>query len=463
MKRTDRLWKELGGPGAPPSADARAVKHRVDAALDADPIERRNHMKRKLTYALAAAALAAALTGSALAVGAHLDAISAFFGGDPAPVADYLDDTPRTVSDKNYTFTVDSSVSAGDETYLVVTVKALNEETREFLFSDDFSDMDTFSLRVIQDEADTVPKGPSAGSLSVGPMDPAGEDSRSFRLNVEPTGGAKALRVRLGWMEEGKAIEVPLNHATALTVEIGGSGVGIRDYETPEAGTITIDRVTLSPLTCEVETTGASHARGEATDPRILFRMSDGSVRTQSQMMNCTSGSDDGQGGYIYSYRFHEVQDLDRIAAIIAFDVEYPLDGSKPHAVEHDAALDPVTVTRGERVEGHGYTITVRELTEKLGGKCVWNAESGETTCTYRGVSIVLRAGEKTAMVDGQPVEMRFAPVVMGGRLCGDYGVFFDSWGVDGFVQRTRVGSHEDTNGYVTYDDIVYHDWYIIP
>lgn len=464
MRRTDRLWKELDGPGVPPTADRRAVKRRVDAVLDDDPVERRTHMKRKFAYALAATALIAALTGSALAVSGSLDAINAYFKGDRAPVEEYLDSQPRSVSDENYTFTVNSSVSAGDNTYMTVTVKALNEETREFLFSDKFSDIDTFHVRPIMDESYTEQEQHhvmcmASGGWSKLSEDPD-EDSVCYQLDANYTGNAKAVQVRLGWMEEGKMVEVPVTHAPDVTVKIGASGVGICGFETLKPGTLTIDEVTLSPLTCKIVTSKNPQV---FTIPRIFFRMADGSVRTQSQMINRTSGgSVNDDKNYVFNFEMKSVQDLSEIKGIIAFDMEYPMDGSKPFAVEHDDALDPVSVTRMERlVETSGYTLPMRELTEKLGGTCEWDAESGDVTCTYRGVSIVMHAGEKTMMVDGKPVEQRYAPGVIDGKLCmDDVQAVFDAWGLDGELLRTTHYEQRQPDGSAP---ITWHDWYIVP
>ncbi len=466
MRRADRLWKELDGPGLPPCADRRAVKSRVDAVLDADPVERRNHMKRKISYALAVAALAAALTGSALAVGNNLDVISAFFGGDPAPVEDYVDSIPRSVSDGNYTFSVDSAVSAGNQAFLVVTVKALNEQTRDFLFSDEFNGIDTFSIWPVRDKTDPAGK-PPASMMSAGftPIEAgSGQDSISYKVNVSYIDGARALEARLGWMEEGTVIEIPLEQAPCVTVEMGGSGMGVHTNPLSEASSFTIDRVTLSPLTCVIETSGQTSANARLDEPRLLFKMTDGSVRTQAQMMTPIDAAVKGFDGdeascYIHSYRFQQVQDLDKLAAVIAFDVEYPLDGGKPRAAAHDAALDPFTVTHMDRLtEKSGYSIPVRELTEKLGGECVWDARSGDVTCTYRGVSIVLHAGEQTALVDGAAVEMYYAPGVLDGRLCSDCSVFADAWGIETELMSATV-YHESSGEY----DIEWGDWLIVP
>lgn len=465
MRRADRLWKELGGPGMPPRADVRTVKSRVDAVLDADPVERRNHMKRKISYVLAVAALAAALTGSALAVGNNLDAISAFFGGDPAPVEDYVDSTPRSVSDANYTFSVDSAVPAGDQAFLIVTVKALNEQTRDFLFSDEFSGIDTFSIWPVRDETHPSGTSPVAGGYSLTPIEAGGgQDSISYKVNISHIDGARALKVRLGWMEKGKVIEVPLEQAPAVTVEMGGSGMGVHTNPLSEASGFTIDRVTLTPLTCVVETSGQTSANGRLDEPRLLFKMADGSVRTQAQMMTKTDAMVKGFDGdeascYIHSYRFQDVQDLDKLAAVIAFDVEYPLDGSQPRAVAHDAALDPITVTRMDRLtEKSGYSLPVREMVEKLGGTCEWDAKSGDVTCAWRGVSIVLHAGEQTALVDGAAVEMHYAPGVLDGKLCSDYSVFADAWGIETEVMSATV-YNENSGEY----DIEWGDWLIVP
>lgn len=462
MRRIDRLWKELDGPGEPPCADAGDVKGRVNAALDVDPMERRSKMKHKIACALTATALAAALTGSALAVSSSMDALSAYFGGDRAPVEDYMDTTPRSVSDDNYIFTVENSVSAGDRTYFNVTITALNEESKKFLFSDDFSNMWTFSIHPVLDETytqeeqkhETAMCGAGWGFNRGAEPD---ENSVSIHVSADLSSKAKSLQVGLDCMEEGKYVEIPVKRAPSVTVKIGATGTGIRDLSQMEDGTLTINSVTLNPLTCSINVSNPSTwDMWVATYPRILFRMTDGSVRTQSQMMDQTAGGSDGKGNIEMNYEFKDVQDVNKIAGIIAFDVEYPMDGSKPFAVEHDDSLNPITVSRMDPLtEKGGNSLPVRELTEKLGGSCEWDAETGDVTCTYRGVSVVVRAGEKTALVDGKPVEQLAAPGVQDGKLCVDYKVIFDAWGLYGFVQREALEDQAPP--------VVWHDWYIVP
>lgn len=69
MARMNELWKAVGRTDAPPTADRRAVKARVNAALNADPQERKQPMTKKLRFPLVlAAVLAATMIVTAFAV-----------------------------------------------------------------------------------------------------------------------------------------------------------------------------------------------------------------------------------------------------------------------------------------------------------------------------------------------------------------------------------------------------------
>lgn len=463
MNRMDELWKDMGRTDTPTAADARAVKARVHAALDADPAERKVYMRQKTRFALAAAALAVAVTGSALAVSANLDVLQAFFQGDTSPAQEYMDSTARSVSDENYTLTVESSVADENTTYLVVTVKALNEESRQFLFSKEFTGMDTFHVGTLNADGTRAEHGISG--FGMGELKEARtEDSMSWYADADLTGPAAFIRIRLDYMGEDKEVRVPLNPAPSVTVEVNASGVGVLDFETTTAGTLTVERVILTPLTCKILTADEPRSRGYETNPRILFRMADGSIRTQSQMMEYTGGSSVENSEHLgqdditlsrveHDYRFKAVQDLADIRSVLVFDQEYPLDGSASTPVAHDPALDPVTVPAGTPLtKDAGYPLLVRALTETLGGTCDWDAATGNVTCVYRDVTVLLTAGSTTALVDGQPVTLLQAPAYQNGVMAADWSVFEDAWGLDGFVRRTKDG-----------DDTIWGDWYIIP
>lgn len=469
MARMDELWKAVGGPGRPPAANVRAVKARVNAALDADPSERRIYMRQKLRIAVVTAAAALAITGSALAVAANRDMVQVFFKGDTAPAQEYVDSTVRSVRDENYTLTVESAMADETTVYLVVTFAAHNEETREFLFSDDFIGIYTFDIHSVEqvqaDPSDPYESIPHVTGTGMAELDAPDENSRRFRLTVHVTQPVSALLVGSEYMES--AVEVPVTSAPSVTVELGASGVGIPDSDTPVPGTLTVERVTLSPFTCRIECADVPITDGYFTYPRIFFRMADGSIRTQSQMMNRTVASSDSDSEwndgvieysrYLFHYKFVEVQDLENIVSIIAFDVEYPLDGSEPIQLEHDPSLDPFTLPLMEPFpKTSGFPLPVRALTEALGGTCDWDPPTGDVTCVCRGVTVILRPGDSTALVNGQPVAMLEAPAVQNGILGTYYLLFEDAWGIECFVSRT--------NQYVGDDgETIWGDWYIVP
>ncbi len=454
MARLDKLWRSVDGPGVPPQLDSRRVKARVNAALDADQAERKIYMKQKLRTALIAVAAVAALTGSAFAATANWNGLSNWFKGNPAPVQEYVDSTVRSVSDENYTLTVEGCVADEHSAYLTVAITALSDEAKEFLWDDHFIDIDTFDAFPVLSSG----KKPSSWA---GPgyydLDGSTENTRRFAISISDfPDSTTMLRVRCGYMEEGKQVEVPLTPAPSKTVNIGASGSGTPSVISPivlDDDTLTISKITLTPLTCHF------YGRSSADlNPNIRLRMADGAILTQSQVMDGTDGSfNEATHQWEYHYRFKEIQDLDDIASVIVFDMEYPLDGSKPTPVAHDASLDPITVTRMERLNEHsGYGIPVRELTEKLGGVCTWDPATGDVTCVYRDVAVVLHAGKDTALVDGEAVDLLVAPAEQDGVLVAHCRVFLDAWGLNGFLQRetTRDGETSTTE---------YFDFYIIP
>ena len=148
MVRLDKLWHSVGGPGRPPHLNIRRVKARVNAALDARPTERKIYMRQKWRAALATVAAVAAITGTAFAATANWDMLTAWFQGDTAPGQEYVDSTVRSVSDKNYTLTVESSAMDELSAYMTVTITALSDEAKEFLHAEEFNSIDTFEIQI---------------------------------------------------------------------------------------------------------------------------------------------------------------------------------------------------------------------------------------------------------------------------------------------------------------------------
>jgi len=450
MTRLDKLWRAVDGPGTPPKVDSRRVRMRVNAALDAGCPERKIFMKKRLCVVLAAAA-ALAIMGTAFAAVVDWDALTAHFRGDVSPGLEYLDNQVRTASDENYTLTVESAAADKDTVYFVISVSARSDAAKAFLASDDFNSIDTFDAWA----ATSGGTKKMLSSMGYRELDSETEDSRRFALDArffKKLSASDTVTVRCGYMEKGSQVEVPVTPAPSVTVKIGASGTGVEDFHYRPAGSpdqLTIKDITLSPFTCQMRVN-----RPMDIEPRIFLRMKDGTIRTQAQFLDDTLG-DLGE----YSKQCAEVLDLDSIYSVIVFDMEYPLDGSAATPVEHDPSLDPFHVTRMEPLsKGSGYSLPVRELTEKLGGTFRQNDAGDEAACTYRDAEIVLKVGSRTALVNGQSVELREAPALQDGVLAAPYSVFEEAWQIDACVQREdgeRINEHEI--------ELIWHDWYVIP
>lgn len=446
--RMRELWDGAVPVGVPcPQADPAAVKRRVNAALNAVPSERRAYMRQKLRFAAAVAAIAALLAGSALAVAGQWNVLDFFYEGDTAPAVEYVNNQAYSVSDDNYTLSVTSSVADTRSAYLLVTVEAKNDAARATLMADDFRNIDTFFVRVLEDETaepEPTPEvdGPCAevpsatGSFGTGEEEHLRTDtSRTFTIHIQPlSAAANGVRLRLGVMSEDDYVELPLDPLEPIGLEINTEGEGRGTGSHIEGGPVTLERVSLSPLSLRLDYSYRQEV-GKPF-PLLFFRMADDSLRTWGQMMdNDGSGSSYSKDGVVSSSRdcqFRSVIELSQLDAVIFDGMAYPLDGGRPETVEVDPTLYPFQIPLMNRLsEDSGYSVPVRALCEGLGVDCVWDNDTQTATMTYRDVTISLTWGSATALVDGQPVEMYAAPNVQDGKLAADYRIFTDTWQLD--------------------------------
>ena len=446
--RMQELWDGAVPVGVPcPQADPAAVKRRVNAALNAVPSERRAYMRQKLRFAAAAAAIAALLAGSALAVASRWNVLDFYFEGDNTPVEDYVSHETYSIRDDNYTLSVISSVADTSSAYLLVTIDAKNDAAAAALMADDFENMDTFSVRALENEAvkpEPTPTGngpavemPVAGGFSYGEEEALRtETSRTYSMRVDELNAAVyAVQLRLGLMKEGSYVEIPVELVEPVTVEVNAEGTGSGTFDHIEGGApVTLETVSLSPLSIQMEYSFAD-ADGDAF-PLLFFRMTDGSLCGWGQivgdnLLGPTSWNDRGTIHCDYAHPLRSVLELSQVDAVVFNGMAYPLDGGRPEPVEIDPALYPFQIPLMDRLsEGGSYSVPVRALCEGLGVDCVWSNEAQTAAMTYRGVTIILTPGSTTALVDGQPVEMLEAPAAQDGKLAACYAVFEDAWQV---------------------------------
>ena len=288
--RMQELWDGAVPMGVPcPQADPAAVKRRVNAALNAVPSERRAYMRHKIRFAAAAAAIAALLAGSALAVASRWNVLDFYFEGDNTLVEDYVSHETYSIRDDNYTLSVISSVADTSSAYLLVTIEAKNDAAAAALMADDFENMDTFSVRALENEAvkpEPTPTGngpavemPVAGGFSYGEKEALRtETSRTYSMRVDELNAAVyAVQLRLGLMEEGSYVEIPVELVEPVTVEVNAEGTGSGTFDHIEGGApVTLETVSLSPFSIQMEYSFAD-ADGDAF-PLLFFRMTDGSL-----------------------------------------------------------------------------------------------------------------------------------------------------------------------------------------
>lgn len=327
--RLQTLWDQVSPEGGPcPQPNPWGVRRRVDAALDKKP--RAAHLWRKLKLAALCAAALVLLTGAAAVTEMVLapptyNVLSAFFQGDAAPWESLMNFQPVSVSDDNYTLTVTSTAADKSTLFYTLTIEAHSDQAWEELtaqMSESFYEL--FSFR-------------SHGSFSTdGEADP---EKRTFYMdvNTERGWGATAA-VRLNLMEEGKWLRFSYRPVSDLKLNINAEGQGTGGWAWPElTGPVTLERLTLSPLTLEAEyTTGDTKLF-----PTLWFLWKDGTV-SGAEALRGRSGHGGGHGvngvtKMTMSYSFPAVQDLSKLEAVVFEGMAYPLDKGEPYPVDVDA------------------------------------------------------------------------------------------------------------------------------
>ena len=424
------LWDDVTPLGGPcPAPRPGEVARLVNEALDADPSERRRHMRQKMRTAALLAAALLVLTGSVFAAARNWTVLDAFFGGSSEEGEALMNDQTYSVSDDNYTLTVTSSLADEAAAYLTVTVTAKTPEAAEALMADDFENMDTWEVEVPHTEENTV-AGVIMVSLSTGEEKALRtETSRTWHMELRLGSTPETVSIRLGAMVKDLWLEVPLTLAESVTVAVNAPGTGAGAYDNAAGGPVTLRTVTLSPLGLTLDYTYSEEARAVPA-----FLGTDGTLYTWSQLVSdlAKGGSSRPEGevtAVSAKYAFRSVQDLSALEAVVFEGTAYPLDGGAPYAVDVSGLPVPFHLPLVDRIaEGYGFAVPVRALSEGLGGACTWDNDSRRAAVTFRGVTIVLTEGETTALVDGEAVEMYYAPVIRNGRMSADPGVFCDSW-----------------------------------
>ena len=262
---------------------------------------------------------------------------------------------------------------------------------------------------------------PARNAMSMGVREikqAATQTSRTWQLDVslDSNEAANYLHARLCYMNRACTIALPLSPAESVTLDIGASGPGSPTSENTQGGTITLESVTLSPFTCQI---AARHEDGnKEVDPLIFFLLEDGTLRTSGQLLFHSKTSYHSDGTADYSYQFQEVLDLSQLSAVVFDGTAYPLDGGAAYGVEVDPRLYPFQLPLMDRLsEDSGLALPLEALYEALGASYTWDGEAQTAVCSYRGVTLELTVGSRTALVNGVPVALEDAPALQNGIL----------------------------------------------
>lgn len=344
--RLQALWDEVSPEGGPcPQPGHKAVLHRVDAALDEKP--RALHPWRTLRLAAICAAALLLLTGTALAAGVLLpeyNVLGAFFGrGENAPGSEGLvNPQPISVSDDNYTLTVTSSISDDSMVYLTVLLQGKTPQAADHLQDPDVHPFPLNLWIAPLGSADNIARwNMCAMGYDCWDYDP---DSSTWSINVKAhntAGGDCMVSLRFEEMEAGLRLTFPTRTVSTVILDIGREGPGQDSYpftfEDNVVGSVTLNRITLSPLSLRVEFTSSEE---DPPIPLLHFLWKDGSVSTARQLgiWGGASGFRSGSGPWEMdeTWTLNSVQDLSQMEAVVFGGLAYPLDGGAPYAVDVD-------------------------------------------------------------------------------------------------------------------------------
>lgn len=431
------LWDEVMPPEIPcPAPRPKAVVQRVNAALDAVPSERKRHMRQKWKTAAILATAVLTLTGSALAVARHWTVLDAFFGGSSQTGQTLMDSRCYSVEDDNYVLTVSSSMADTSTVYLLVTVEGKTSDGVNTLMSDDFEGIDTWSAYFYAEgekEASPVFTFSTSEEKTL-----RTDTSRTWGMALQPGNDTpETVSIRLGVMEKGLRLEVPVTPAPSVTVTMQAEGNGAGTLGHAAGGPVVLNSVTLTPLGVTLDY-AYSTATGESR-PVPAFLSTDGTLSSWSQLVSMYGSEHpvpDPEGQQVAvsaEYPFLAVQDLSQLEAVVFEEIAYPLDGGAPYPVDVSSLPDPFfqLPLLSALGENSGYSVPVRALCDALGIPCTWDAASRSATMTFRGTTIVLTEGEKTALVNGETVDLPTAPDILQGKLATDCDIFAQTWRMD--------------------------------
>lgn len=314
------------------------------------------------------------------------------FSGDTSYLADFVKTERQSVSDENYTLTLEQYLVAEKQAVVIFSIEAQTDAAiAEFNAVDErgnstFWDMDTIGFGPV-DYDKAYRSGFSTGSLNK-KFDT--ERKRYFVLECNSIDNKDKIDFYIctNKIKGSPKIFIPMeSNIETKTLKFDNIGV--------QYNPISIE------LSYPVTEKNVCDWCGIRTN-YFYFRMKNGEIKTFNQLYRQDGSNIEANAGHFRAWAKRIIKP-DEIKSIIVNDTEYPADGvSNSKKIEIDNRLKPFTIK--PYIKEHLW-LPLREFCEKLGADIVWNESDRTATVTYRGSTYVFTPGSTKIIIDGETVD----------------------------------------------------------
>ena len=413
-RRLDSLKSDIGICTSDFMDDTKSIINRVNSALDADPEERKIHMRQRfIKAALIVATIVILGTSTVFAyVNIGSDFLRTFFTGDTSYLDKFVQTPEEYVADEGYVFTLEQTLVTANQALVIFSVEALIDETIAELNATDengfstFMGMDTIDFGPVDSQSRIHNDDPViiSGWIQGELVDRRTETKRYFSITVSDMSNedAEDFFIRLNKMADPQKIIIPMGtnietHTFVLACALGEEAI-----------------LQFTPLGISLErTVSTSGDLGFNIISGLYFRMHDGEISTFSQLLRTQGISpveftrDDSEYlRYELSALFREIVSISEFASIILDNVEYNInDTSITTPFTPNSTLLPFELQ--PYYHGHLW-VPLEELCENIGADLQWENESNSAIVKYRNSTfeiavnstIIVKNGESTDSYD---------------------------------------------------------------
>ena len=410
-RRLNSLKSEIGASASDFKDDTKSITNRVNSALDADPEERKIHMRQRfIKVALIAATIVVLGTSTVFAyVNIGSDFLRTFFTGDTSYLDEFVQTPGEYVADEGYVLTLEQTLVTAHQALVIFSVEALTDETIAELNATDENGFSTFM------GMDTIDFGPADSQSHIhngGPVIFGGwmnrelverrtDTKRYFAITVADMSNeeAKDFFIRLNKMANPQKIIIPMGtnietHAFVLACGTGEDAI-----------------LQFTPLGIIMErTVSTSGDISYNTISGLYFRMHDGEINTFNQLLRHYGISlvefTEDESEYLryeMSAFFREIMSISEFESIILDNVEYDIsDTSITTPFTPDPTILPFEMQPYYREH---LWVLLEELCENIGADLHWDSETNSAVIEYRNSTFELEADSTVFEKNGETID----------------------------------------------------------